>query len=56
MISLASRLDVNGLEKSTILCSIDLYEDLACCGYKRECQDLAKILQLLICVGSFMRA
>ena len=30
------------------LCSVDYYEDLACCGYKRECQDFQKILQLLI--------
>ena len=29
------------------LYSVDYYEDLACCGYKRECQDFQKILQLL---------
>ena len=29
------------------LCSIDYYKDLACYGYKRECQDFQKILQLL---------
>ena len=39
--------------------SVDLYEDLACCGYKRECQGFRKILHMLIarlkvaCDGEF---
>ena len=37
IISLASRLDAKGKKKLIIIGSVDLYEDLACCGYKREC-------------------
>ena len=35
------------MKKLIVLYSADLYEDFACYGYKRERQDLAKILQLL---------
>ena len=44
---MASILDAIGLKKLIFLCSVDYYEDLAYCGYKRECQDFQKILQLL---------
>ena len=44
---LVSRLVIKGLKKLIILYSADLYKDFACYGYKRERQDLAKILQLL---------
>ena len=44
-----------GLKKLIFLYSIDYYKDLACCGYKRECQDFQKILQLLNDALSWVR-
>ena len=47
IVFMALILDAIGLKKLMFLCSVDYYKDLACCGYKRECQDFQKILQLL---------
>ena len=51
MISLASKLTTKGLKKLIVLYSADLYKNFACYNYKRERQDLAKILQLLKALG-----
>ena len=35
------------MKKLIIRCSVDLYAEMPCCGYKRECQAFAKILHML---------